>query len=205
MSFWGFYIDPLYLLIFVITLAIAVGAQFYMSSTYKKWNNVKNSAGLKGGPVGYRIIKETGLGVDPEAIAAPVETPELKKLADLRDKGIVTPEEFEAKKKKIIDAQGNAVVSRIKLKRTPGQMTDHYDPKTHTVRLSENVVARPSVASMAIVAHELGHAQQHENNSVLITMRNLLVPAVNFSSPLAYLCIHAACRVRRQPPGAQAA
>jgi len=63
MSFWGFYIDPLYLLVFVITLAIAVGAQFYMSSTYKKWSNVKNSAGLKGGPVGYRIIKETGLGV----------------------------------------------------------------------------------------------------------------------------------------------
>jgi Zn-dependent membrane protease YugP len=135
------------------------------------------------------VVRRTGLGVDPEAIAVPVETPELKKLGDLRDKGIVTPQEFETKKKQIIDAQGNAVVSRIKLKRTPGQMTDHYDPKTHTVRLSENVVARPSVATMAIVAHELGHAQQHENNSVLITMRNLLVPAVNFSSPLAYICI----------------
>ena len=41
----------------------------------------------------------------------------------------------------------------------------------------------------AIVAHELGHAQQHENNSFLITMRNVLVPAVSFSSPLAYVCI----------------
>ena len=55
--------------------------------------------------------------------------------------------------------------------------------------VTESVATQPSVASMAIVAHELGHAQQHENNSVLISMRNFLIPAVNFSSPLSYICI----------------
>ena len=188
MMFWGWHIDPVYLWIFVITLLISVVAQAMVSSAYRKWSGIKNSAGLTGGQVGGRIIQRTRLGVDGEAPAY-AETPELKKLAHLRDEGIVTQEEYEAKRKQILEAQGDAVVSHIKLARTPGQLTDHYDPRSHTVRMSDGVASRSSVASMAIVAHELGHAQQHENNSFLITMRNLLVPAVNFSSPLAYVCI----------------
>lgn len=73
----------------------------------------------------------------------------------------------------------------IRLERTPGQLTDHYDPQTHTVRMSDMVATQPSVASMAIVAHELGHAQQHEENSVLIQMRNFLIPAVTISPQIA--------------------
>ncbi len=188
MSFWGWYIDPVYFMIFVITLLISIGAQTMVSSAYRKWSAVKNSAGLTGGQIGQRIIQRTGLGVDRNAPVR-VETPELTKLADLRDKGIVTQEEYQAKRKQLVEAQGNVVVSHINLARTPGQMTDHYDPRSRTVRMSDGVATRPSVASMAIVAHELGHAQQHENNSLLITMRNVLVPAVNFTSPLAYVCI----------------
>jgi hypothetical protein len=188
MSFWGWYIDPVYFLIFVVTFLISIGAQMMVSSAYRKWSAVKNSAGLTGGQVGQRIIQKTGLGVDRTAPVR-VETPELTKLADLRDKGIVTPEEYEAKRKQVVEAQDKVVTSHIKLARTPGQMTDHYDPRSHTVRMSDGVATRPSIAAMAIVAHELGHAQQHENNSFLITMRNLLVPAVNLSSPLAYICI----------------
>jgi Zn-dependent membrane protease YugP len=188
MSLWGWYIDPVYFLIFVITLLISVGAQIMVSSAYRKWSGVKNGAGLTGGQVGQRIIQKTGLGVDRSAPVR-VETPELAKLADLRDKGIITAEEYEAKRVQLVEAQGNVVASHIKFARTPGQMTDHYDPRSHTVRMSDGVATRPSVAAMAIVAHELGHAQQHENSSFLITMRNVLVPAVNFSSPLAYVCI----------------
>jgi Zn-dependent membrane protease YugP len=188
MSLWGWYIDPVYFLIFVITLLISVGAQIMVSSAYRRWSSVKNGAGLTGGQVGQRIIQKTGLGVDRSAPVR-VETPELAKLADLRDKGIITAEEYEAKRVQLVEAQGNVVASHIKFARTPGQMTDHYDPRSHTVRMSDGVATRPSVAAMAIVAHELGHAQQHENSSFLITMRNVLVPAVNFSSPLAYVCI----------------
>jgi len=88
--------------------------------------------------------------------------------------------------RRLIDQAGLYGVS---LEGTSGRLSDHYDPRSKTLRLSEGVAQSASVASMAIVAHELGHAQQHENNSFLITMRNVLVPAVNFSSPLAYLCI----------------
>ena len=74
----------------------------------------------------------------------------------------------------------------ISLERTAGAFTDHYDPRTHTVRLSDETSNTPSVAAMAVVAHELGHAQQHEENSVLIQMRNFLVPAVAISPQIAF-------------------
>lgn len=78
----------------------------------------------------------------------------------------------------------------------PGQMTDHYDPTSHTVRLSQTVATQPSVASMAIVAHELGHAQQHQQNSILIQARSFLVPAAQFSPMVSYLLIVAGLLLR---------
>jgi Zn-dependent membrane protease YugP len=74
----------------------------------------------------------------------------------------------------------------IRLERTTGAFTDHYDPRSHTVRMSESTAEVPSVAAMAVVAHELGHAQQHEENSLLIQMRNFLVPAVAISPQIAF-------------------
>ncbi len=74
----------------------------------------------------------------------------------------------------------------ISLERTAGAFTDHYDPRTHNVRLSDETANAPSVAAMAVVAHELGHAQQHEENSFLIQMRNFLVPAVSISPQIAF-------------------
>lgn len=67
-----------------------------------------------------------------------------------------------------------------------GNLSDHYDPRAHTVRLSQGVATQPSVASMAIVAHELGHAQQHAEKSPWIAMRNFLVPAVRVSPMISY-------------------
>ena len=74
-----------------------------------------------------------------------------------------------------------------------GKMTDHYDPSSHVVRMSEDVARRPSVAAMAIVAHELGHAQQHEENSAFIAMRSFLLPAMRFSPMLSYVMIFGRC------------
>lgn len=74
----------------------------------------------------------------------------------------------------------------VSLERTPGELGDHYDPRTHTVRMSPGVAGTNSVAAMAIVAHELGHAQQHKEDSVLITARNFLLPAVQISPTLSY-------------------
>jgi Zn-dependent membrane protease YugP len=84
-----------------------------------------------------------------------------------------------------------AGLTDVRLESTPGRMSDHYDPRTHTVRMSMDVAAKPSVASMAIVAHELGHAQQHAERSGLIAMRNFLVPAMQISPTIAYGLIFA--------------
>ncbi len=84
----------------------------------------------------------------------------------------------------------------VGLEGVPGERTDHYDPRSHVVRISEDVATRPSVAAMAIVAHELGHAQQHQERSVLIQMRNFLVPAVQFSPQVAMLLILAGLFLR---------
>jgi Zn-dependent membrane protease YugP len=74
----------------------------------------------------------------------------------------------------------------VGLETTPQEMGDHYDPQSHTVRMSPGVARTNSVASMAIVAHELGHAQQHQEGSMLITARNFLLPAVQISPMISY-------------------
>ena len=192
MSFFGFYIDPLYLFIFFITLAISIAAQVFMSSTFKKWNQIRNGPDLSGTETGYAIVNRTGLGGGKPVAVSAIETPELRKLAELRDKGVITEGEYQAKRgqikpPKIQDTSVNT--SEIEFQRVSGNLTDHYDPRTQTVRLSDGVAKRHSVAAMAIVAHELGHAQQHEENSALISMRNFLVPAVSVSPQIAYLLI----------------
>lgn len=77
----------------------------------------------------------------------------------------------------------------IPLQPTPGALTDHYDPRANVVRLSEPVAGRDSVAAMAITAHELGHVQQYQTGSALISMRNFLLPALQFSPMLSYIAI----------------
>lgn len=74
----------------------------------------------------------------------------------------------------------------VRFEGVPGELTDHYDPRSHTVRISAGNASRPSVAAMAITAHELGHAQQHQEKSPLIGLRSFLLPAVQFSPTIAY-------------------
>lgn len=77
----------------------------------------------------------------------------------------------------------------IKVEATPGEMTDHFDPGKNVVRLSNTVANQPTVASMAITAHELGHVQQYQTGSGLIKMRNFLLPALRFSPIVSYFAI----------------
>ncbi|MBZ0286568.1 MAG: zinc metallopeptidase [Anaerolineae bacterium] len=77
----------------------------------------------------------------------------------------------------------------IGLEGVPGVRTDHFDPTKNVVRMSQEVATVPSVASMAVIAHELGHAQQYQERSLLIAMRSFLVPAMQFSPMVSYLLI----------------
>ncbi len=155
-----FYLDPGYLLLMIITLVISGGAQLYVNSAYKKWSKIRNGLNMTGLQVGQAIVDRTTLG---DFVNAPQQ----------------------------IQATGLAGAngSTIRFQRVNGQLTDHYDPRTHAVSLSDGVATQPSVAAMAIVAHELGHAQQHEQASVLMAMRSFLVPAVQFSPQIAYVMI----------------
>jgi len=74
----------------------------------------------------------------------------------------------------------------LPLRRAKGELTDNFDPRDNVVNLSPNVATQPSVASMAIVAHELGHVQQHQQRSALMGVRNFLVPALTVSPMISY-------------------
>ena len=70
----------------------------------------------------------------------------------------------------------------VKVISTPGQLTDHYNPLTKTVNLSEGVYGSNSVAAAAVAAHECGHALQHATAYAPLTLRSKLVPVVSFAS-----------------------
>ena len=70
----------------------------------------------------------------------------------------------------------------VKVVPTNGMLTDHFNPQTKTVALSEGVYASRSVAAAAVAAHECGHAVQHAMGYAPLKMRSALVPVVNFAS-----------------------
>ena len=72
---------------------------------------------------------------------------------------------------------------------TAGQLTDHYDPRDKTLYLSRGVAESPSIASVAVAAHELGHAMQDAEGYFPMTIRSALVPAVNIGSNLGWILI----------------
>ena len=73
-------------------------------------------------------------------------------------------------------------IYNVKVIPTKGMLTDHFNPQTMTVALSEGVYASRSVAAAAVAAHECGHAVQHARGYAALKMRSALVPVVNFAS-----------------------
>ncbi|MEA3459144.1 MAG: zinc metallopeptidase [Chloroflexota bacterium] len=75
-----------------------------------------------------------------------------------------------------------AGLAHVSIEGIPGQMTDHYDPRTKTLRLSAGVARSNSVAALGIVAHEVGHAVQDAHAYTPLRLRSGLVPVVNLGS-----------------------
>ena len=75
--------------------------------------------------------------------------------------------------------------SDAQLTRVSGTLTDHFNPKTNTVGLSEAVFDQSSVAALAVAAHEIGHVMQYQEGYAPIRMRNALVPVANIGSTLS--------------------
>lgn len=77
-------------------------------------------------------------------------------------------------------------VQGVTVRRVAGNLTDHYDPRSQTVNLSDAVYDSASVAAIGVAAHECGHVLQHETGYVPLTIRGALVPVVNFGSQISW-------------------
>lgn len=74
----------------------------------------------------------------------------------------------------------------ITVQRVGGNLTDHYDPRTRTVNLSDSTFNSASVAAIGVAAHECGHALQHAKGYVPLSLRSALVPVANLGSMAAW-------------------
>lgn len=88
--------------------------------------------------------------------------------------------------REILDKHG---LQDVYVVETKGNLTDHYDPRRKVVRLSTDVYHKESISSVAVAAHECGHAIQDKDNYTFMKIRAALVPFVNFSSYAGYFAI----------------
>jgi uncharacterized protein len=82
---------------------------------------------------------------------------------------------------------GTQAISAIRV--VPGNLSDHFDPRDRSLGLSQAVASQPSVASMAVAAHEIGHAQQFAEGTVAMRLRSVLVPGATAGPGIAYFLI----------------
>ena len=85
--------------------------------------------------------------------------------------------------RRILDENG---LSNVLVNRVAGNLTDHFDPKTNTVNLSESVYDSASVAAIGVAAHEAGHAVQYEVGYTPMKIRGAIIPVTQFGSRLAF-------------------
>ena len=83
--------------------------------------------------------------------------------------------------RRLLNAQG---IYDVTVQQIAGELTDHYDPRTKTVNLSDAVYDSTSVAAIGVAAHECGHAVQHNTDYVPLKVRSAIVPAANLGSQL---------------------
>ncbi|WP_416826727.1 zinc metallopeptidase [Ectobacillus polymachus] len=88
--------------------------------------------------------------------------------------------------RRILDANG---LYDVAVEETPGTLSDHYDPRTKTVRLSTNNYYSQSVAGTAVASHEVGHAIQDANDYSFMRFRHALVPVANIGSNMSWIFI----------------
>ena len=83
---------------------------------------------------------------------------------------------------RVLSANG---VRDVRIDRVSGNLTDHFDPKTNVIRLSDNVFSSTSTAAIGVACHEAGHAVQYSEGYFPIKLRSAIIPITNFGSKLA--------------------
>jgi hypothetical protein len=135
-----FYLDPTYIVFMLPAFLIMAAANWWVSSTYKRWGQTRNSVGMNGQDAAQRLL-------------------------------------------------AHARLSGVEVAAAQGRLGDHYDPRTRRLHLSPEVAGVPSVASLAITAHEIGHAMQDRDGYVPLRIRSALVPAASVGSTLGWILI----------------
>ncbi len=85
--------------------------------------------------------------------------------------------------KRLLNSQG---IYDVEIRRVAGNLTDHYDPRSKTVNLSESVYDSASVAAIGVAAHECGHAMQDNTNYAPLKLRGAIVPVANIGAQLSW-------------------
>jgi len=80
----------------------------------------------------------------------------------------------------------NGMSGRVSVEPVAGSLSDHYDPRSHTVRLSETVYGSNSISAIGVAAHEVGHAIQHNQQYAPLELRHKIVPVTNFASSASF-------------------
>lgn len=129
-----------YMIFMLPAIALALFAQWKVSSTYRKYSQVRNLQGLTGADVARTLMRNEGL-------------------------------------------------EYVQVEMIPGDLTDHYDPRSKVMRLSAGSAQTPSVAAMAVVAHELGHALQDKQGYFWLQLRSGIVGAANIGSSFGTILV----------------
>ncbi len=129
------FFSPLYLLIALPGLALALWAQWRVKSAFNKYSKVRSGRGLTGAQAARKILDSNGL-------------------------------------------------SHVAVERVQGFLSDHYDPRSKTLRLSPQVYESPSLSAVGVAAHEAGHAIQDQKGYAPLQLRSAMVPSVQFGSTL---------------------
>lgn len=88
--------------------------------------------------------------------------------------------------REILNANG---IYDVRIEMIGGTLSDHYDPRSRVLRLSRDVYRGTSITSVAVAAHECGHAIQHARGYAPLTIRGAIVPVVNFASSASWILI----------------
>ena len=80
-------------------------------------------------------------------------------------------------------------INDVNIEHVRGNLTDHYDPRSKTLRLSDSTYSSTSVAAIGVAAHECGHAIQHENSYTPLVVRNAIVPLANVGTRISWILI----------------
>jgi Zn-dependent membrane protease YugP len=127
----------IYIVFMVPGLLFMLWAQNKVKGTYKKYSQVRNTAGISGAEAARRVLDSQGL-------------------------------------------------QDVKIEAIQGELTDHYDPRSRVLRLSQGVYGVPSIAAIGIAAHEAGHAIQHAKAYGPLKARTAMVPIVGIGSNLGF-------------------